>query len=244
MNEVILLHGFCENHSIWDPVKDVLDAYSVNAFDLPGFGTNEMVIETMDDLADDVIRQMDQAKITAACVIGHSMGGYVALNLLKRYPHRLTGLGLFHSTAYSDSTERKEARNRAIEHITQYGADGYLKEMASNLIWINHPEHDDLASRVHELIKNERSEGLIQALKAMRDRSAETEVLQQTELPVLMVAGFHDTFIPWKDLFTQASQCRQVMLHRMNHCGHLGPFEAVSESRQILLEFVNWVYQR
>src|SRR5215471_4780390 len=62
-----------------------------------------------------------------AVLIGHSMGGYISLAFAEKYPSYLAGLGLFHSTAYPDSEERKTTRKKAIETIKNNGACDFLK---------------------------------------------------------------------------------------------------------------------
>src|SRR5512133_1365999 len=66
-------------------------------------------------------------------VIGHSMGGYITLALAERYPELLKGFGLFHSTAYADSDERREGRKKTIALIEQKGVGEFVKTSVPNL---------------------------------------------------------------------------------------------------------------
>ena len=72
-----------------------------------------------------------------ACIIGHSMGGYITLAFAEKYPEYLNAFGLFHSTAYADTIEKKNTRMKGIEFINRYGAFEFLKTVVPNLFLRN-----------------------------------------------------------------------------------------------------------
>src|SRR5688572_14774917 len=78
---LVLIHGFPLDHSMWDVLLPHLQDVDVITPDLRGFGESAVVdgTYTVDDMADDVIGLLDALKIEKAALVGHSMGGYVAL---------------------------------------------------------------------------------------------------------------------------------------------------------------------
>lgn len=107
---VVLLHGFCENKTLWDDFVQYLSPdYHVMALDLPGFGDSELGTDecTIEYMAEKVADFLNQQGVDKCTMIGHSLGGYVALAYAEKYGDKLDGLGLFHSTVFADSEEKQ-----------------------------------------------------------------------------------------------------------------------------------------
>jgi pimeloyl-ACP methyl ester carboxylesterase len=117
---LVLLHGFLEDHSIWEKIATPLaSAYQLMLIDLPGHGKTPIKEEncSMAFMAKAVIEVLDQEKIDKAIFVGHSLGGYVALSCLQHFPEKFSGICLVNSTTDPDSPERLQ--NRAIQAILQ-----------------------------------------------------------------------------------------------------------------------------
>ena len=105
----VLVHGFGEDGEIWDKqVKFLQEKCKLIIPDLPGSGRSELTDEmSMERMAEVILAIMQEEKCVACPVIGHSMGGYIILALAEKYPEVLTAFGLFHSSAFADSDEKK-----------------------------------------------------------------------------------------------------------------------------------------
>ncbi len=66
-------------------------------------------------------------------LIGHSMGGYISMAFAEKYPDKLSGLGLFHSSSYADSPEKKESRDKNILFIQKNGAALFVEQAIPGL---------------------------------------------------------------------------------------------------------------
>lgn len=113
---VVFVHGFCEDRTIWDEFKPEIVAagYCVFTLDLPGFGESEILENTSVEVMADVVNAvLVEAQLSKIVLIGHSLGGYVALAFAKKYAEKLLGLGLFHSHPYPDSEEKKKVAAKA-----------------------------------------------------------------------------------------------------------------------------------
>ena len=88
---VVLLHGFLETGKIWAPFIEIIaEKHQVINIDLLGHGKTGCVgyIHTMETMAEAVHAIFSELKITSeATFIGHSMGGYVSLAFLEKYPY-------------------------------------------------------------------------------------------------------------------------------------------------------------
>ena len=117
---IVLLHGFMESLHIWDDyAKELSKRYRVICIDLPGHGKSDCFgyVHSMELMADAVNAVLEKLNLRKIFLAGHSMGGYTGLAFAEKYPDKIKGLCLFHSTANADSEERKENRNRALEIV-------------------------------------------------------------------------------------------------------------------------------
>jgi pimeloyl-ACP methyl ester carboxylesterase len=158
---VILLHGFPMNSNVWNNFAIPLAThYKVYTPDLPGFGKSKLLDLpfTIEAVASQLLEWMDEQRIENPVVIGHSLGGYVTLAMAAKYPERLAGIGLFHSTAAEDSVEKKESRTKTIEFIKKNGALAFTSNFIQQLF--ANPEHTDIAT-VREIAIQSQEEAVI-----------------------------------------------------------------------------------
>src|SRR5512143_3456474 len=121
---LVLLHGYPLDHHLWDQVAPLLvDTFELILPDLRGFGESSTVdsFYTMEDIASDVAALLDHLEIQKAAVVGHSMGGYVALAFARLYPQRVNGLGLISSQILADTPDRKEGRYNSAAEVADKG---------------------------------------------------------------------------------------------------------------------------
>ncbi|MBL4724987.1 MAG: alpha/beta fold hydrolase [Lutibacter sp.] len=119
---IVLLHGFLENSSMWNKIAEVLSKKNrIICIDLLGHGKTENhgYIHTMNEQAIMVKAVLKQLRLRKCILVGHSMGGYIALSFSKLFPEYVKGLSLMNSTALPDSIAKKINRNRAINVVKQ-----------------------------------------------------------------------------------------------------------------------------
>ena len=138
---VILVHGFGEDGNIWKNQEEILsEKYTLILPDIPGSGGQSDLLSEKDhpvqisDYAESIKEIIDEEKLESFILIGHSMGGYIALAFAEKYPGILKALGLFHSSAFADSEEKKATRTKAIEFIHEHGSEAFLKNKHSRII--------------------------------------------------------------------------------------------------------------
>ncbi|HBK82149.1 MAG TPA: alpha/beta hydrolase, partial [Flavobacterium sp.] len=119
---VVLLHGFLENKSMWQAQIPVLSKTNrIIAIDLLGHGATDCIgyMHTMEDMAAVVLHVLKELKIRKVVLVGHSMGGYVALAFAELNPEMIKGVVLLNSTSRADSEDRKQNRDKAIKAVKQ-----------------------------------------------------------------------------------------------------------------------------
>lgn len=238
---VLLIHGFSENNQIWQHQLDTLsEQFNVIVPDLPGTGNTPVTTPlSIESMAEYVYSLLQSAGITRATVIGHSMGGYVALALAEKYPSLVQGLGLFHSTAAADTEEKKEARRKSINMIEKYGNEAFVKQTMPNMFSPaykkEHPEQ--IESYIQMCLQCPQSTQ-IAYYEAMIQRPDRTPVLSSVSVPVLFVIGKDDNAIPMQQVIPQVSLPRISSIHIFEDTGHMGMWEIPETSLQLLEQFI------
>jgi pimeloyl-ACP methyl ester carboxylesterase len=240
---VVLVHGFGEDGLIWQrQVESLQHKYRFIVPDLPGSGRSAISQDmSMEGLANSLqhIIQDEIADNEQFVMIGHSMGGYVSLAYAEQYPHKLKGLGLFHSTAYEDSEEKKATRQKGIEFMLQHGGGLFIRQTTPNLFSADSKrEKPELISEIIERYSNFPAESLVQYYRSMIARPDRTEVLKKATWPVLFIAGEQDTAIILDHVMQQSHLPALSYMHILKRSGHLGMQEEKELSNQYLDGFL------
>jgi pimeloyl-ACP methyl ester carboxylesterase len=247
---VVLLHGFAEDGAIWNNQVDYLRAYCrVVVPDLPGSGQSPSLTAaegagptSIEALAGSIATLLDQLAVQQCIMIGHSMGGYIALAFAEKYPDRLTALGLFHSTAYADNEEKKTGRRKSIEFIRNNGSAAFIRQSIPNLFSGYAREyHPDLIDSIISRYSGFSPDSLIAYYEAMIARPDRTAILRQFAGPVLFIIGQADGVIPMEQVLQQCHLPAVSHIHIIENAGHMGMLEAPDRSNTILHSFINFV---
>ena len=239
---VLLIHGFAEDGEVWRRQTDFLkDHYQLIIPDLPGSGLSPFnnQLSTIDDYAEAIKAILDNEKITNCIIIGHSMGGYITLALAEKYPQLLKAFGLFHSTAFVDTEEKKQIRLKAIDLIKSNGAYAFIKATTPNLFAnpfkTNHPEQIEA---LIEQGKNFTPEALIQYYHAMITRPDRTSILKNSTKPILFIIGEHDTAVPLQSSLRQCHLPSQSYINILSNSAHMGMWEETAKANKIISGFL------
>lgn len=240
-NPAFLIHGFGEDGEIFNKQATYLqEKFQLIIPDLPGSGQSEMIADmTIEGMAEVIHEIIHQENIEACPVIGHSMGGYITLALMEKYWNHVTAFGLFHSSAFADSDEKKETRRKAIEFIRQNSAYEFLKTAIPNLFADN--SKTTLKPAIDQLIEaghNFSAEALVSYYEAMINRPDRTEILTQTTLPVLFIMGKYDKAVPMEDSLQQSHLPEKSYIHILQNSGHMGMLEEAEHCNRILEKFL------
>ena len=238
---VMLVHGFGEHGNVWDKQVEYLKSkYHLIVPDIPGSGKSEMIGDmSMDGMAEVLHTIIHEENIDKCTVIGHSMGGYITLALVESYWNHVNAFGLFQSSAFADTEEKKETRKKGIEFIKQHGAFEFLKTTTPNLFSPNSKEQiPNTINDFIESLKGFTSKALISYYDAMMSRPERTSILKTTKNPVLFIAGEHDNAVPLNDILKQCNLPEKSYFHVLKQSGHMGMMEETQNANRILEDFL------
>lgn len=239
---VVLLHGFPFNHHQWRPQIDVLTAagFRVVAPDLRGFGETEVGSGpvSVDGFADDVIGLLNYLGIGRAVIVGMSMGGYVLLNLLDRYPRRVAAAAFVATRSRADDVAEKMRRSEMVAGIEAGEREPVLAELVGRLFAETEGSAPSgLMREVRGWLEAVSDGGLTAGLLAMRERKDYTVRVRGFAVPSLVVSGDRDR--------VNAPEHSRFLAAALPNCcsrtiggGHLVNLERPAEFNDCLLDFL------
>jgi pimeloyl-ACP methyl ester carboxylesterase len=254
---VVLLHGFAEDSTVWKhQVGWLSDHYRIIVPDFPGSGLSphwapdsspegpDRWNPSVEDFAELIKAILTHENIRHCCLIGHSMGGYVTLAFAEAYPELLSGWGLFHSTAFADSPEKQQARQKGIAFIQENGTAPFLKQSMPNLFAKRFKEtHPDQVASLIQRGSLFNPATLIQYYKAMLRRPDRRAVLSSSMVPVWLMIGEQDPAVPLKESLEQTALAQTSFVHILEDVAHMGMWEAVTEVRETLSAYLTYIFK-
>lgn len=235
---IVCLHGFGEDHRVWN---DFIPTYT---WPYPVIAPNYAGWEDCLDMSEYAQKiALELPKDQAWYLIGHSMGGYVALALAKEFPEQVKSVVMLNSTAMADSEEKKLNRNKTMEFLQKLGTEAFIGPFVPNLFSKDFVEqHSSIIRKLIERYQHIPASGLVAASKAMRDRPAGLEFLTSTQIPFLFIHGDLDTLVPLEDVEKAVELSSIHQLVRIPNVGHQAAYEAPELVHLAIIKFINSVH--
>lgn len=239
---VVLLHGYLESMLVWEEfVPQLYKEVRVVTLDLPGHGISVVTgeIHSMDFLADTVADGLRALGIERCTLVGHSMGGYVALACCERHPDMLDGLVLLSSTPNPDTPEKAENRRREIE-LVRAGKKDLLARVApaAGFAEQNRVRMQDAIEDLSEQVFVTEDEGIVALLGGMIARRDQNEMLRRATVPVLFILGRKDDYLPVEAAEAMVAAHPEARVVWLENSGHMGFLEEPEATARAILEFV------
>ena len=224
---VVFLHGFLESITMWDYL-DFKTQFKKIRFDLAGHGNSPLDLEqplSIRSMAKDVKIQLDEMGLDSYYVVGHSMGGYLALELMKM-DQRCTKLVLLNSNFWEDSEEKRKERSRVAEIVTK-NKDLFLYEAIPNLF--THPEkfNRDVKQLINEARKIS-SDVIARVSLTMSTREDNTALVLERNEQILIIQGDEDPIVS-KDTM-KGKNTMSLNYIELKNCGHMAHIESAQET--------------
>ena len=239
---MVLLHGFLENKTMWDKYVSALSKnHRVITIDLLGHGETECLgyVHTMEDQADMIFAVLISLRIRKIVLVGHSMGGYVALAFAELYPDYVKGLFLLNSSSRADSDERKINRDRAIKAVKQNHTN-FVRISITNLF--SEDNREVLAKEIEKVKLQALKtplQGIVASLEGMKIRKDREVLLHFAPFPIQLVLGKKDGVLIYDDTVDQIEGTKVELTTFPD--GHMSHIENEKELKIVLLEFLKKV---
>ena len=239
---VVFLHGYPLDHRMWRPQLEALSRnHRVVLLDLPGFGraAESRVPDTLSGFSAEVARGVSAHVSGPAVVVGHSFGGYIALQLFRDHPELFAGLVLADTRSEPDTAEAREKRLATVRRSAETGegvdVEATTRALLAPSTW---KAGGPLVEGVRAIVRSARPPSIRGALTAIATRPDLTDTLSKVNVPSLVIWGEEDQLIP-------PSQTRALVTHLprgsgvgIRGAGHLPSLEAPDPLIEALVDFL------
>ena len=239
---VVLLHGFLENKTMWkDLAPNLSKKNRVLSIDLLGHGETECLgyVHSMEENAEIVKAILSRLRIRKAVIIGHSMGGYVALAFAELYPKIVKGIVLLNSTAKEDSEERKMNRDRAVKAVKQNYIN-FVRISIANLFSENN--RDRLENEIEKMklaaLKTP-LQGIVASLEGMKIRKDRQFILKETDFKKMLILGKKDSVLIYDENLSQIENTNTELISFPD--GHMSHIENKEELEKVMVSFLKGI---
>ena len=244
---VVLLHAFPVTSAMWLAQREELaDVCRVLTPDLRGFGGSALPPDldryppTVDDMAADVAAMLDAHDIERAVIGGLSMGGYVTMAFLRRYPDRAQAVILADTKASADPEPARANRLRIADTVlAESSPRAVLDEVVPNLLGsTTASDRADIVDEVRKLAAQASPAGLAWAQRAMAARPESFRTLASVQAPTLVIVGEEDTLTTLGDARAMVDSLPDARLVTIPEAGHLSAVEQPEAFTEAVREFL------
>lgn len=234
---VVFLHGFLESQTMWEYLP--LDDLKVQTIliDLPGHGKSSLE----ENAEPSILYMAEQVKLTLNTmnveeydIVGHSMGGYVALEL-ARIDMRCKKIVLLNSNFWGDSEAKRMDRLRVAE-IVQQMKSLFLNEAIPNLFVNPSTQMDQVIQLINEANEMD-SVSIAYASIAMSERKDYSKEVNRDEYNIYLIQGEKDSIVP-NEMMNEKLLCKKKM-RVIKECGHMCHIEAPDKVMEALSVYLN-----
>ena len=238
---ILLLHGSLESMLVWDDFAALLyKSARVITVDLPGHGISEVKgeVHTMEYLADTLSAALVKLGVEQAYVVGHSMGGYVALAFAERHPEQLAGIVLLSSTPNADTEEKAANRKREIA-LVKSGKKELLAHTApaAGFAEQNRRRCASYIEELEQMVFLAEDAGVVALLGGMICRADRNDMLRRLDKPQLFILGRKDEYISEAAAEKMVANHPQAKVVWLDNSGHMGFIEQPQECAEAILDF-------
>jgi len=235
---LVFLHGFLEDSAMWNEfVQPLVKTNLIILIDLPCHGKTrfEGQVCTMTFMAETVKIVLEKENIENPIIFGHSMGGYVGLELAKLAKIKLV---IIHSNFWADSAQQKSDRDRVVD-LVQDRKPFFCKVAIPNLFYPNNRKNcegiiNDLIDQAIEIPTAE----ICAATLGLKTRFANHDVIKNQN--VIIVQGEFDTIMTLDEMNTQIeTHFPTQSIHLIKDCGHMSIWEKTNELLGIVTEIIS-----
>jgi 3-oxoadipate enol-lactonase len=239
---ILFVHGFPLDRSVWQHQIDTLTGYRRIAPDLRGMGHSDApdLGYSMSTYAEDLLALLEALGEGQVVLCGLSMGGYVALEFVRRWRERVRGLILVDTRAEADSAEGRRARDALIGRVREQGAIAAAEAMLPR--FFTPQVSPEIIERIRTTILRTPVPGIVGALSAMRERPDSTPLLETlTGIPTLVLVGAEDMITPPAIAQSMATAIPGARLMEIPGAGHLPCVEQPVPTTRAILKFLQSV---
>ena len=227
---ILLLHSYWGSHILFDELAKMFSAtMKVIRIDLPGHGQSGIpsIGYTFEKFAPVLLGLLTRLGVTdPVSIVGHSMGGYVAMAFAAKYPEKMASLVVMHSPAKAGDVPSIKLREREGRLLMKGKREMLLQvTIPSNFAPENLVAMEKNINLIYQTSSQVTLEGALRSIQAINHRADSLGVLQRAQYPILVIVGKWDKVYDADDQLDEVRQIAAAEVLLLHHSGHLGFME-------------------
>lgn len=225
----LLLHGFLENSDLWSSLSEDLHRdfsdFEILTPNLPGHSINSDSLRDKKSLADIAFTLKQDLQLqhyAELCIIGHSMGGYIALELADFKDLNLNYVVLLNSNFWPDSVQKRLDRDRVIQ-VIKHNVGLFTRDAFTNLFYDAHLFQEEIALLNGNASKMDAAT-LIAYTEMLRDRPSYVSLAASINNRLLCIQGEYDRATKSEEMIAHCIENR-VKMELVTKTGHMSLLE-------------------
>jgi pimeloyl-ACP methyl ester carboxylesterase len=171
-------------------------------------------------------------------LIGLSLGGYLAFEIIRRQVQRLERLVLMDTTAAADHPARRAGRHADIVKVREGGIEALIPELPSRWLHPSHVQRAELTNLMSEMARSIGARGQFNQQVAMLARPDSHDDLARVRVPTMVMCGGDDPVTPVRDHEAMAAKIPGARLEIIENCGHLSTIEQPESVNRVLIDWL------
>lgn len=206
---LVLVSGLLCDESVWDhQIKNLSDSALIKVV-CPNRDTPQKMVEEI------LERSPDRFSLA-----GHSMGGWLCLETMRRAPERVVRLCLLNTTAKPDTSAKKAKRMEMIRRVESGQFLEIVEETVNDFVY-----KATIKSDVERMMKKVGEEAFIRQERSMLERVECFSLLPTIRCPVLVIHAKEDRIFTLEDHLELTENISGAQLSILDDCGHMSPME-------------------
>jgi pimeloyl-ACP methyl ester carboxylesterase len=229
MRHLVLIPGLLNTAALYNIQKNYLgNHYNITVVDHTRF-------ETIAQIAEDILDNQTPEKFVLG---GLSMGGYIAQEILRQAPERISGIILMNTSARKDTPEQTKRRIASMMATEGGRFKGVTKHLLSSLIHKDNLDNKLMTNVIIDMAQELGRDAFIRQQKAIMHRIDSRNTLKRVTVPACVIVGDSDQLTPPEKAREMASLLPHAELHILENCGHLSPLECPDDVTEIIANFM------
>jgi pimeloyl-ACP methyl ester carboxylesterase len=214
MQPLLLLSGLLCDETVWADIPQRLgDAADARVVSFRGFSSIPAMAEHVLAMAPEHF-----------AVAGHSMGGRVALEVLRSAPQRVSGLALLNTGVYTVRDGEPQSRGRLLRLAYEHGMSALAAEWLPPMM-AGGSRTLELMPRLMAMVERSTLDSYAGQINALLNRPDALSVLPTIGVPTLLLSGSEDTWSPISQHQTMRRRIPHATLFEIHGAGHMAPIE-------------------
>jgi pimeloyl-ACP methyl ester carboxylesterase len=215
MRTLLLLSGLLCDETVWaDSAQDLASVADVRIASFEGF-------DSIQAMAEHALRTAPQQFLVA----GHSMGGRVALEILRQTKERVLGLALLNTGVHPLRAGEIESRGRLVKLARERGMSAVAADWLPPMMGASLARIAQVMPKLQAMVERQSADSFAAQTKALLARPDAVLVLPTIKVPTLLASGTADTWSPLMQHEEIRRQISEAALVAIDDAGHMAPAE-------------------